>query len=538
MPASAAPQVNAGGIPAAGIGSLSTLLRRLEAATARLEDIAMTHSTTGGPHFVSGASAVQPGASQGATTSAGAATAVTAPTEPAAASDATTAPSVQAYDDLLNGPVAKYASLSQELGGLIAEQSQHVVKTFQAQRDYIHMATKCVKPASSALEPLLKPTQTSLMAAIDVKEKNRASKDSNQLTVVAEGIPALGWVVVEPTPAPFIGEHKDSAEFWVLRVLKEHKESNPKQVEWARSFTATLVELQKYVKQHHTTGTSWNPKGVPAETYNAGAASSGSAAAAAPPPPPPPPPAPAAPSAPPPPPAGGASPAGAGPADMGAVFSQLNQGEAITKGLRKVDKSEMTHKNPELRAAGVVGEIGGSAASKGPVKPPKPSSMQKKPPKTALEGKIWNIENHENNPQIVIDQTEINQAVNVYNVRSSVIQIKGKVNAVSLVNCHKTSVLLDSALASVSVSSSPSFTIQVLGKVPTITVDGCDSGQIFLSKSSLDVEIITAKTSAINVSLPVEGEDEGVFEEKAVPEQLKTVVQNGKLVTTVVEHSS
>jgi adenylyl cyclase-associated protein len=37
--------------------------------------------------------------------------------------------------------------------------------------------------------------------------------------------------------------------------------------------------------------------------------------------------------------------------------------------------------------------------------------------------------------------------------------------------------------------------------------------------------------------LPVEGEEEGVFEEKAVPEQLKTVVVNGKLVTTVVDHS-
>jgi adenylyl cyclase-associated protein len=40
--------------------------------------------------------------------------------------------------------------------------------------------------------------------------------------------------------------------------------------------------------------------------------------------------------------------------DMSAVFAQLNQGEAITSGLRKVDKSKMTHKNPELRASGMV----------------------------------------------------------------------------------------------------------------------------------------------------------------------------------------
>ncbi|KAK4058737.1 suppressor of rasval19 [Microbotryomycetes sp. JL221] len=535
MPASAAPQINAGGIPAAGIGSLSTLLRRLEAATARLEDIAMTSSPSGGPHFISGASAVQ-GASAGAPATGGAAAPPVAAAD-AASTNAATSPAVKDFQDLLDSSIAKYASLSQELGGLVAEQSQHVLKAFQSQRDYIEMASKCLKPTSqSALEPLLKPTQTSLMAAIDVKEKNRASKDSNQLTVVAEGIPALGWVVMEGTPGPFIGEHKDSAEFWVLRVLKQHKDSDPKQVEWARSFTAALVDLQKYVKQHHTTGLTWNPKGVPAESYSSSSTASptaaGAPAAPAPPPPPPPPP-PAAPAAPPAPAVGGGGAAPAG-ADMGAVFSQLNQGEAITKSLRKVDKSEMTHKNPELRASSVVPDSG---ASKGPTKPPKPSSMQKKPPKTALEGKVWNIENHDNNREIVIEDTELNQAVNVFNVKSSVIQIKGKVNAVSLVNCPKTSVLIDSALSSVSVSSSPSFTIQILGKVPTITVDGCDSGQIYLSKSSLEVEIITAKTSSINVSLPVEGEDDGVFEEKAVPEQLKTIVKDGKLVTSVVEHA-
>lgn len=37
-----------------------------------------------------------------------------------------------------------------------------------------------------------------------------------------------------------------------------------------------------------------------------------------------------------------------------AVFAELNRGEEVTKGLRKVDRSQMTHKNPELRASGSV----------------------------------------------------------------------------------------------------------------------------------------------------------------------------------------
>lgn len=69
-----------------------------------------------------------------------------------------------------------------------------------------------------------------------------------------------------------------------------------------------------------------------------------------------------------------------------------------------------------------------------------------------------------------------------------------------------------------------------------IQIDSSDTGMIYLSKSSLHAEITTAKCSSINVSIPAEGEEEGVFEEQAVPEMLRAVVKDGKLVTTVVEH--
>lgn len=105
------------------------------------------------------------------------------------------------------------------------------------------------------------------------------------------------------------------------------------------------------------------------------------------------------------------------------------------------------------------------------------------------------------------------------------------------VNCVKTSVLVDSVIASISVTNSPSFALQITGTAPTIQLDSTDSGQIYLSKDCLGAEITTAKCSSINISLPVENEEEGVFEEHPVPEMFMTTVKNGKLVTTVVEHS-
>lgn len=72
------------------------------------------------------------------------------------------------------------------------------------------------------------------------------------------------------------------------------------------------------------------------------------ASGGAPPPPPPPPPPPAAYSAP----SGGGELGGAA-----AVFAQINQGTDVTKGLKKVDPSQMTHKNPALRGTAPVPDI-------------------------------------------------------------------------------------------------------------------------------------------------------------------------------------
>jgi len=70
-----------------------------------------------------------------------------------------------------------------------------------------------------------------------------------------------------------------------------------------------------------------------------------------------------------------------------------------------------------------------------------------------------------------------------------------------------------------------------------IQLDSTDSGQIYLSENSLNAEIITAKCSAININLPVISQEAGVFDEQPIPEMFKTVVKDGKLVTSIVEHS-
>jgi adenylyl cyclase-associated protein len=226
--------------------------------------------------------------------------------------------------------------------------------------------------------------------------------------------------------------------------------------------------------------------------------------------------------------------------DIGSVFAEINRGSDVTAGLRKVNKDEMTHKNPSLRASSVVpARSSSSLRAKSPAPPSKskPAHLtKKKPPKKELDGSKWYIENYENEQALTLEDVEINHSVFIFRCKNTTIQIKGKINAVSLNECGKTNIIVDNLVSSIEVIKSNNFAIQIMGKAPNLQVDQCDGGTVYVSKESLDMEIFTSKSSAININVPGVGEDWD-YQECAVPEQLKTTIKGGKLVTEIVEHA-
>lgn len=231
--------------------------------------------------------------------------------------------------------------------------------------------------------------------------------------------------------------------------------------------------------------------------------------------------------------------------DMTAVFDQLNQGSAVTSGLRKVDKSEMTHKNPSLRAAAAAvpqrqGSNSSSGRGKSPMPGPKPDSLKsKKPSRKELDGTKWIVENFDNAGTDVIEITaEMNQTVLISKCSKCVVKINNKANAISVDNCAGLSLLVDSLVSSIDVIKSSKFAVQVDGALPTILMDQVDGAQIYLQETSMKSppEIITSKCSAINVVTPPTN-DRDDSKETALPEQLRSYFKNGKLVTEVVEHA-
>ncbi|XP_037816485.1 uncharacterized protein LOC119606901 isoform X1 [Lucilia sericata] len=421
--------------------------------------------------------------------------------------------SVLGFQDIMAGPLSQYLALSAKIGGDVAKHAEFVKKAFDAQLQYVTLATQCSQPNQSKQMELLKPTSDQITAIQDFREKNRASQFFNHLSAISESIPALGWVCVSPTPGPHVKEMNDAGQFYTNRVLKEWKEKDTTHVEWARAWVQTLTELQQYIKQYHTTGLVWSGKGA------------APASGAAPPPPPmgcPPPP---------PPPTFDMSNMnlGEGPDDRSALFAEINQGENITKNLKKVTADMQTHKNPTLRT--------GPAPFKTPTQfgsssKPAVAAPVVKDPVFTRDGKKWLIEYQKNNNSLLVENAEMNNVVYMFKCEGSVLTVKGKVNNVVLDSCKKCSLVFDSVVASIEFVNCQSVQMQVLGFVPTISIDKTDGCQMYLSKESLGVEIVSSKSSEMNIMLP---EDSGDYTELPVPEQFKTTISGKTLKTVCVD---
>ncbi|XP_062846598.1 adenylyl cyclase-associated protein 2 [Trichomycterus rosablanca] len=419
---------------------------------------------------------------------------------------------LDAFDDLLKGPLSEYLKSSQSIGGDVAKHAEMVNNALQVQRAFLKLATTHQEPAQTELADLLRPISEQIEQIQNFREKNRGSNHFNHLSAVSESISALGWVAVSQKPGPYVKEMNDAAIFYTNRVLKDYKDSDPCHVEWVHSYLSIWTEVQTYIKRHHTTGLVWSKTGPVAPS---------SSAAKCPPPPPPPPPPPAFPD-------DDQKPENTA-AQRSALFAQLNQGEAITKGLKHVSDKEKTHKNPTLHSQGVCN----ASPSKARVPSSStPAPAKKHSPILELEGKKWRVEYQEQVHDLVIDETELKQVVYVFGCNNSTLQIKGKVNSIIVDNCKKLGLVFDNVVGILEIINSGDIKLQVVGKVPTISINKTEGCHVYLSKESLDCEIVSAKSSEMNILVPQDDDD---YREFPVPEQFKTVWDGSKLVTEPTE---
>ncbi|CAF92650.1 unnamed protein product, partial [Tetraodon nigroviridis] len=457
---------------------------------------------------------------------------------------------VEAFDEIVQGSVAQYISLSQKIGGDVQKHADMMKQGFSNQRQLLLKASTSQKPSDAVFTTLLQPISKVIQQVQSFREQNRTSPLFNHLSAVSESVPALGWVAMAPKPGPYVKDMQDAAMFYTNRVLKDYKDKDKVHVDWVKAYVSIWTDLQSYIKQHHTTGLSWSKSGPVASASAAPPAPAGGC-------PPPPPPGP-----PPPMDVGEASDGGAAD-NRNALFASINKGADITKGrrvgpgappggrgrcagaatqlvsvapagLKHVSDAQKTHKNPGLRGQAPVRAGPKPFSSQGPRPSPAPTAApaSRHPPVLELDGKKWKVENQEGAENLVISETELKQVVYAFQCSRSTLHVKGKLNSITLDNCKKMGLVFDHVVGIVEIINCKDVKIQVMGKVPTISINKTDGCHVYLSGESLGCEIISAKSSEMNVLVP---QKDGEFTEHAVPEQFKTVWDGSKLVTTVTE---
>lgn len=314
-----------------------------------------------------------------------------------------------------------------------------------------------------------------------------------------------------------------------------------------------------FVKENFKTGLSWNPRGSPASAYpllGGGSAAVPAAAAAAAPPPPAAAPAAAA--------GGGASSAAAPPAggkpNLGAMFSEIasiDQSSGRTAGLRHVDKKAVAAE--KAAAAPVVPKAPAPAAKAAPRD--RDLVIPVGEPLVRLDELRWRVEFHVSGaplaarpaaalatshppcaqvsnkaaPVHVADGT-MKQEVYVYACRDAVVYIDSKIKNVRIDTCRDIIVFVHSALSGIEVVNCKKVKIQVQHSVPSLAIDKTDGILVGLSFASREAQLVTSKSSEMNVTFPVSDAEDAEWVEQPIPEQFcSKITAAGKLVTTVSE---
>ncbi|XP_058080873.1 cyclase-associated protein 1 [Magnolia sinica] len=440
------------------------------------------------------------------------------------ASDTPVDPSIVAFDDLVEKFVGRVSAAAGKIGGKVQEVTKILEEAFSVQKDLLVKVKQCQKPELAGLAEFLKPLNEVVMKANALTEGRRPDF-FNHLKTSADSLAALFWIAYTgkdcgmSLPIAHVEESWQMAEFYNNKILVEYKNKDPDHVEWAKALKELyLPGLRDYVKSFHPLGPVWNPTGrttisattsAPSKTPSSGAP------------------------APPPPPRASLLSADVAPSlpkkGMAAVFQEISSGKPVTSGLRKVT-NDMKTKNRSDRSGVVSG-------SEKEARTGSPSFSKAGPPKLELQmGRKWVVENQIGRKNLVIDDCDSKQSVYVFGCKDSVLQIKGKVNNITIDKCSKMGIVFSDVVAACEIVNCNGVEVQCQGSAPTISVDNTGGCQLYLSKDSLGTSITTAKSSEINVLVPSEGPD-GDWGEHALPQQYVHVFKDGQFVTSPLAHS-
>ncbi|CAO4361603.1 unnamed protein product [Caenorhabditis nigoni] len=423
--------------------------------------------------------------------------------------------SIELLDEAIEDKIEQLCALSTKIGGDVNLLKNLLKDALTEHRNFVWTACGLSRPEDVGITKLVESLSKKMCSTTEFKDNHRTSPFYGHICAVEAAVGGLGWVVQPKTPAPYFNEAVETSLFYINRILMAHKTSKNEHFEWAKTLKELMTELHAYIRKHHTTGLTWNSQPGTRPAKETSMVSSGGSSSIPPPPPPPPP---------------SLSTNSAGTKDSGvaALLDSLNTGLSATSRLKKVTPDMQTHKNPSLRGDKITltnGKTGKSVSQSEPVK---------NSPKILWDGKVWKIEHQVENRDVVVEVKDKKEAIYIYKCTDSVIMIRGKANTITLDGCSKTSVVFDGLLGQCEVINSKSIQVQTLGELPIISIQKTDGCHVYLSRAAIDTQIVSSKSSEMNVSAQLDDDSEE-YTEMALPEQFVTRIENKKLMTSPTE---
>lgn len=451
----------------------------------------------------------------------------------AAAAAEEVAPIVVSYDMFIKDKAAPIKAAADAFCVAdVAEASDFFLQVARLVRGILVATATCRKPKDDEWQKFFGP-----VVEINQKANKACDNRSEYFSDRKASLEAMGFfmMVTAPQPAAFVQNALESMDFHGNKVLQK---KNPPETAWMNALKTCLKELVEWCKENCKLGLSWKPNGEDPVAYFA-ARPLGSEAAAAPkaaggkgkgkaPPMP----------------KGGlekpppellasmsqeskpAAPQGGGMADVFAAITERG-----TTGLKKVT-DDMKCKN--MKDAPVKASAAPKAAApkavagrfaKGP----------KGPPIKELQKDVnWIIENFEGDNNITVDEADMKQCICIINCKNCTVRLSSRVKAITVDGCEKVNVLMKDVISAVELVNSDRLQIQADGTVKMIAIDKCNGVQLHLNKDSLDAEIVTAKSSEMNVNIPDPDSSDALDTiEIPIPEQFVTTIVGKKTKTAV-----
>eukprot|EP00186_Timspurckia_oligopyrenoides_P001100 CAMPEP_0182443262 /NCGR_PEP_ID=MMETSP1172-20130603/2033_1 /TAXON_ID=708627 /ORGANISM="Timspurckia oligopyrenoides, Strain CCMP3278" /LENGTH=953 /DNA_ID=CAMNT_0024638469 /DNA_START=140 /DNA_END=2998 /DNA_ORIENTATION=- len=166
---------------------------------------------------------------------------------------------VSAFDALVSGPVAAYLEASKAIGGCVESQAADYVEGWKKEAEFIKKAASMPKPDD--VQSLVGDIAAE-MGKVGEYGGSVPPRDDlfNHVSAISESVSALGWVVLDSKPVPYITDAEGAGEFYLSKVLMKYKKADDgeKHVKWVTSVKEMYAGLKAYVKEYFTTSLTWN----------------------------------------------------------------------------------------------------------------------------------------------------------------------------------------------------------------------------------------------------------------------------------------